>query len=72
MGQLLHCHAEVLSQKLKSTLKNLRISALGNHKWFFNYQREKKLFTDLVFIEQEFKPTKTIQITFFLQQTQDY
>lgn len=43
MGQLLHCHAEVLSQKLKSTLKNLRISALGNHKWFFNYQREKKI-----------------------------
>lgn len=41
MGQLLHCNAMVLSQNPKNTLKNLRISALGNHKWFFNYQRKK-------------------------------
>lgn len=31
------CHAEVLgSQKPKRALRNLRISAAGNHKWFFN------------------------------------
>ena len=42
MGQLLLCHAGVLvPQKTKSTLKNLRISALGNRKWFFNFQGKK-------------------------------
>lgn len=31
---LQHYHAT----ETKSTLKNLRIAALGNRKWFFNYQ----------------------------------
>lgn len=61
-----------LSQKPKSTLKNLSISSLGNHNWFFNYQR-KRMFTGLEGLHRaRIQTHKNLQITFLLQQRQGY